>query len=125
MLRDITTELRNLDFRFETPLLKCRIQDFTQRDFQPIHQVGNRTLIVVDGEVDETAVDEFFIRNRRLGCIKECLARIIRQPLLPVIRALLVECHIQAVIGGLARMDELDHLLMLEILLEFLPGACA
>ena len=70
----ITAELRNLDFGFETTLLERRVQDFTQRDFQPIHQVGNRTLIVIDGEVDETVVYELFIGNRGLGCIEERLA---------------------------------------------------
>ena len=117
--------MRNLDFGFETSLLECRIEDFTQRDFKPIHQVRDRPLIVVDGEVDETAVYELFIRNRWLGCIEVGLARIIRQPFLPVIRTLLIERHIQTVIGYFTGMHELDSLLMLEILLELLSGACA
>ena len=75
--------------------------------------------------MDETAVYELFIRNLGLGCIQECLARIIRQPLLPVICALLIERHIQVVVTFLARMDERHRLLMLEILLELLPGARA
>ena len=63
MLGYIPAELRDLDFRFQTPLLERRKQDFTQRDFQPIHQVRNRPLIVVDREVDKTAVNELFIRD--------------------------------------------------------------
>ena len=121
----ITAELRNLDFGLQTPLLERSKQDFPQRDFQSIHQVRNRPFIVVDGEVDETAVYELFIRNLGLGCIQKRLARIIRQPLFPVICALLVERHIQVVVAFLARMDKRHHLLMFKILLELLPGACA
>ena len=125
MLRYIPAKLRNLDFRLQATLLECRIQNLTQRDFQSIHQVGNRTLVVVNREVDEAAVDELFIRNFRLRCIEECLARIIRQPLFSIIRAFLVECHVEMVVAFLARMDERDHLLMLEIFLELFSGACA
>ena len=123
MLGYIPAELRDLDFRFQTPLLKRRKEDFTQRDFQPIHQVRNRTLIVVDREVDKPAVNKLFIRNLRLRCIQVRLARIRRQPLFPVIRALLIERHIQAVIREFASMDELHHLLILEVFFELLARA--
>ena len=94
MFAHIPAKLCNLDFRLQAALFERRIQNLTQRDFQSIHQIRDRTLVVVDGEVDEAAVDELFVRDRRFRCIKERLARIIRQPLFPVIGAFLIECHI-------------------------------
>ena len=122
MLRYIPAELRNLDLRFQTALLECRIQDFTQRYFKSIHQVGNRPFVVVDGEVDKPAVNELFIRNRRFRCIEVGIARIICQPLFPVIRAFLVKCHVEVVVAFFPRMDKRHHLLMLKVLLELLSS---
>ena len=124
VFRNITTKLRDLNFTLEI-FLESRKQNLSQRDFQTVHQIRDRTVAVIFRKVYHLVVDEFLIRHAWLKCIQVSVARICSQPRLSVICAFLIEYHINRIIARFATMCKIDDFLMFEIFPELLACTCA
>ena len=122
LLGNITRELRHLDLRCQI-LFECSEQNLSQTNLETIHQIGNASVAVVLGEVDELSIDKLLVRDVGLCSIKVCITVIELQPVLSVVSALFIEYHVNGVVT-LIGMLKPHNLLLFKVFAEFLASAC-
>ena len=64
VFRYITRKLRHFDFARQSAF-ECRIQNFPERNLETVHHTRNRPRTIVCAEMDQFAVNEFFVLDIR------------------------------------------------------------
>jgi len=119
MLSHVTRKLRHLYLVFEVPL-EAGVDDLALARLEPIDDGANRPLVVLVGEMDELLIDELLVADRIAIVEHDDIGVVVGQPVLPLLRVLLVEDQVDGVVVLVALVDEVYPvaLQLLEVLLR-------
>ena len=93
----ITGELGDLDLTRQSAF-ECTKQDFTERDFQAVDHIGNRSRTIIGAEMDHFPVHKLLILDRGVARVQIRRLVIIFEPYFAIIGTLLVEDLVDRVI---------------------------